>query len=108
MRTGSGFYAAYEVLGVRVCRKHIAKVIDGATKTLPKGDRRVPDVGAVAALTQDRKNRQRTLTHDWLRALEKIGILDIPDPNIGLIDKATASNSPPGVKLVHLNPGADR
>ena len=82
MRTGTRFHAAYEVLGVRVCRKHITKLIDAASKTLPETDRRV-HVDAVISLTQVRKNRGRTLKHEMLRALEKIGILEIPDPNLG-------------------------
>jgi hypothetical protein len=86
MRTGGGFHAAYEVLGVRVCRKHITKLIDAASKTLPETDRRRRvQVDALTSLTQVRKNknRGRTLKHEMLRALEKIGILEIPDPNLG-------------------------
>jgi hypothetical protein len=84
VRTGSGFHAAYEVLGVRVCRKHISKVIDAASKMLHPGDRCLNDVDAVILLSRYRRNRGRTIKRDFSRALEKIGILEIPDPNLEL------------------------
>jgi hypothetical protein len=89
VRTGRGriFHAAYEVLGVRVCRKHLAKVIDATAKTFVAG--KTSDEaelcarrGVVTSLTQVRKNRGRTIKRDLLRALEKIGVLEIPDPDI--------------------------
>ena len=80
VRAGSCSHAAYEVLGVRVCRKHIAKIIDSATKTLRATDRRVHVDAVITTLSPVRKNHGRALKHDMLRALDKIGILEIPDP----------------------------
>ena len=80
-------HAAYEVLGVRVCRKHLAKLIDATGKTLVTGKasvatRRRASKCAVTSLTQVRKNQGRTIERDFRRALEKIGVLEIPDPDI--------------------------
>ncbi len=82
VRSGRKIHAAYEVLDVRVCRKHLAKVIDSASKALQANDRRVHVDAVITTLAQFRKDRGRALKQDMLRALDKIGILEIPDPNL--------------------------
>ncbi len=81
LRGGSILPAAYLVAGVRACRKHLATLIDAVSAELTTaqdgagGDR--PSRSEATSLNQFRLKHQRDLK---LR-LEKLGIIDIPDPD---------------------------
>lgn len=86
LRVGQrGFNAAYSVLDISVCRRHLAKILDAAAKRPFPGtgaggqtDRQLPP--EVASLSQVRRNRGTTLRRDFTRELEKIGLFEIPAP----------------------------
>ena len=72
--------AAYTVHNVWVCRKHLAQVIDAASRRtiLTTAEENDPTVSAdVTTLVEGRKNRDRAKGSDLLRKLEQI--LAIPE-----------------------------
>jgi hypothetical protein len=73
--------AAYSVRDVSVCREHLAVVIDAVSNVSTKATDRT-ECADVTSLTKVRSKRDRTRSTDLLQALEKIGILEIPEnPN---------------------------
>lgn len=82
-----GFNAAYSVLDVRACKKHLAKVIDAASRLSIREatDRPVHNyLTSLSSLGQVRKIRESTLRQNL--KLENSGILDIRDDHDGLPD----------------------
>ncbi len=73
VRSGRRFHAAYEVLGVRVCRKHLARVIDSASKAVQANDRRIHVDAVITTLAQVRKIGAALSGEMWHERSTKLG-----------------------------------